>query len=132
MKRRNPQDYSPEEFDQVVAMIRRDQELREDIEAITGQSLEGKNARELFNAFRTIAKVTEVQAVVVNYGRARQAIRDTRATLEADADTGEALRLARNRILELEKRNEELKRKNYALSAGHGATPLPHVAGGRS
>ncbi|MGW5259638.1 hypothetical protein ACWEQG_01605 [Microbispora sp. NPDC004025] len=132
MKRRNPQDYSPEEFDAVVAMIQNDPELRADIEAITGQTLDGKSPRDLFNLFRSIQKAADVQIAVVNYGRARQAIRDTRAALEADADAEESLRLARNRILELERSNEELKRKNYALSRGHGATPLPHAAGGRS
>ncbi|MFI6883406.1 hypothetical protein [Streptosporangium canum] len=83
-RRRNPQEYSPEEFDSVVAMIRSDKGLQEDIERITGQSLEGKNARELFDLFRTIQVVTDVQATVVNYGRARQAVRQTRIDMDLD------------------------------------------------
>ena len=83
-RRRNPQEYSPEEFDSVVAMIRGDKGLQEDIERITGQSLEGKNAREMFDLFRTIQVVTDVQATVVNYGRARQAVRQTRIDMDLD------------------------------------------------
>ncbi|MER5420375.1 hypothetical protein [Streptosporangium roseum] len=83
-RRRNPQEYSPEEFDSVVAMIRSDKGLQEDIERITGQSLEGKTPRELFDVFRTIQVVTDVQATVVNYGRARQAVRQTRIDMDLD------------------------------------------------
>lgn len=129
---RNPQNYSPDEFDSVVAMIQGDPDLRADIEAITGQQLDGKTPRELFDLFRTIQHTTEVQAVVVNYGRARQAVRDTRAQLEADASAEEALRLARKEIERLETANDALKRKNQALAASQGATPLPRVAGGRA
>ncbi|GII88246.1 hypothetical protein Ssi03_62360 [Sphaerisporangium siamense] len=132
MRQRNAQDYTPEEFDAVVEMIQGDTDLRADIEAITGQTLDGKTPRQLFNLFRTIQHTTEVQAAVVNYGRARQALRDTRAALEADADAEEALRLARAEIKRLELANDELRRKNYALNRAHGATPLPHVAGGRA
>ncbi|MFC4006559.1 hypothetical protein ACFOY2_04960 [Nonomuraea purpurea] len=132
MGSRNPQDYSPEEFDAVVAMIQGDAELRKDIEAITGQAVAGKSPRELFELFRTIQHTTEVQAVVVNYGRARRAVRDTRAQLEADASAEEALTLARKEIERLEASNDALKRKNQALAASQGATPLPRVAGGRA
>ncbi|PZG49874.1 hypothetical protein C1I98_11200 [Spongiactinospora gelatinilytica] len=131
MKNRRSYDYSPEEFDRAVTMIQSDADLRADIEAITGQSLDGKSPRELFDTFRSIQRAAEVQAAVVNYGRARQAVRDTRAMLEADASAEEALGLARAEIERLEKSNEELKRKNQALSAGQGATPL-RVAGGRA
>ncbi|RBQ21570.1 hypothetical protein DP939_02340 [Spongiactinospora rosea] len=131
MKRKHAHEYSPEEFDRAVTMIQSDADLRADIEAITGQSLEGKTPRELFDTFRSIQHAAEVQAAVVNYGRARQAVRDTRAMLEADASAEEALGLARKEIERLEKSNEELKRKNQALSAGQGATPL-RVAGGRA
>lgn len=132
MSSRNPQEYSPNEFDAVVAMIRSDAALRADIEAITGQKLDGKTPRELFDLFHTIQRTTEVQAVVVNYGRARQAVRETRAQLEADASAEEALKLARKEIERLEGANDSLKRKNQALSAGQGATPLSRVAGGRA
>jgi len=132
MRKRTAQDYSAAEFDGVVKMIQDDAGLRADIEAITGQSLDGKTPRELFDAFRTIEKSNEVLAAVVNHGRARQAVRDTRAMLEADADASEALRLARNRIEELERKNEELKRKNATLNAVKGATPLQIASGGRA
>lgn len=127
--RKKPQEYSPEEFDAVVALIQGDADLRKDIEAIAGQTVAGKSPRELFDLFRTLHRTTEVQAVVVNYGRARQAVRDTRAQLEADASAEEALQLARKRIEQLETANDALKRKNQALAASQGATPLPRAAG---
>lgn len=132
MRKRNAQEYNAEEFDAVVQMIQSDAGLRADIEAITGQTLDGKTPRELFDAFRTIEKSNEVLATVVNHGRARQAVRDTRALLEADADADEALKLARAEIERLETSNEALKRKNAALNAAQGATPLQIASGGRA
>jgi hypothetical protein len=105
------QEYSPEEFDTVVALIRGDAGLRDDIEAITGQKLDGKSPRELFDLFLTLQRATEVQATVVRYGQARRAVRQTRvdladpvmlppataeyvATLQAKVDEERRLRLA--------------------------------------
>ncbi|MET8985904.1 hypothetical protein ABZW49_10685 [Nonomuraea wenchangensis] len=81
MRARNPQDYSPDEFDAVVALIQRDSGVRADIEAITGQTLDGKTPRELFDLFRALEGATQVQSVVVRYGQAKRALRQTRAEL---------------------------------------------------
>ncbi|MGS2645914.1 hypothetical protein [Streptosporangium sp. G12] len=78
-KKRPPQDYSAAEFDAVVELIRGDADLQKDIETITGQTLDGKSPRELFDLFRTLQRTTEVQAAVVNYGRARRAVRQAAA-----------------------------------------------------
>lgn len=125
-KKRNPQEYSPEEFDAVVAMIRADAELREDIEAIIGQSLEGKTARELFDAFRTIKRATELQLTVAAYGKARQLLRQTRAdlaagALEADVPEVPAAGEARLQIERLETKLDELKRENKQLRVSNKA-----------
>ncbi len=78
---RNPQEYSPEEFEAVVALIRNDAGVRADIEAITGQTLDGKSPRELFDLFRTLEGATQVQSVVARYGQAKRALRQTRVDL---------------------------------------------------
>lgn len=126
MKQKKPQEYTAEEFDAVVAMIRNDVSLRADIEAITGQALTGKTPRELFDLFQTIQKTTAIQAAVVNYGRARQAVRDTRAML-AEGALGEldpadpALRRIRDleaKVDELKSTNIRLKETNKALMSG--------------
>ena len=126
MKQKKPQEYTAEEFDAVVAMIRNDASLRADIEAITGQALNGKTPRELFDLFQTIEKTTAIQAAVVNYGRARQAVRDTRAMLAegalAEMDPADpALRRIRDleaKVDELKSTNSRLKDTNKALMSG--------------
>ena len=126
MKQKKPQEYTAEEFDAVVAMIRNDASLRADIEAITGQVLNGKTPRELFDLFQTIQKTTAIQAAVVNYGRARQAVRDTRAMLAegalAELDPADpALRRIRDleaKVDELKSTNIRLKETNKALMSG--------------
>lgn len=126
MKQKKPQEYTADEFDAVVAMIRNDASLRADIEAITGQALNGKTPRELFDLFQTIQKTTAIQAAVVNYGRARQAVRDTRAMLAegalADLDPADpALRRIRDleaKVDELKSTNSRLKDTNKALMSG--------------
>ncbi|MFC3985473.1 hypothetical protein [Streptosporangium jomthongense] len=84
MPKRRPQEYSPEEFDAVVALIRADEGLQQDIEKITGQSLADKTPRELFDLFRTLQSAVDVQATVVRYGRARTAVRRTRIEMDLD------------------------------------------------
>lgn len=81
MRSRKPQEYSSEEFDAVVALIQGDESLRDDIEAITGQKLDGKTPRELFDLFRTLDEAAKVQATVVRFGQARRAVRQTRIDL---------------------------------------------------
>lgn len=84
-RQKKAQEYSPEEFDAVVALIRRDEQLRADIEAITGQKLAGKTPRQLFDLFRTLEGAAQVQTVVVRYGQARRAVRQTRIDLAEPA-----------------------------------------------
>jgi hypothetical protein len=131
-KPRRAQEYSAAEFDQTVALIQGDASLREDIEAITGQKLEGKTSRELFDLFRSIEQATQIQVTVARFGQARQAVRATRAALEGTSTAEQVLGTAQARINELESRNEALKAENVklkganaALNASRGATPLP-------
>jgi hypothetical protein len=131
-KKRSPQQYSPEEFDAVVALIQGDAGLRADIEAITGQKLHGKSPRELFDLFRAIDRAADLQVTVARYGRARQLVRETRAELEGTAAAEQALGTAQSLIHDLETRNgalneenRRLRAANSALNAGRGATPLP-------
>lgn len=114
MKARKPQDYSPEEFDAVVALIRRDADLRADIEAITGQTLGGKTPRELFDLFRTLDGATQVQSVVVRYGQAKRALRQTRADL---AEPIELPPSVADYVQGLQAKVDEEKRKRKAAEA---------------
>lgn len=136
MRKRKAQDYGADEFDTVVQMIQSDASLRADIEAITGQALTGKSPRELFDLFRTIEKTTEVQAAVVNYGRARQAVRDTRAMLAEGAledldpadPAAKLITELETRLDELKATNARLKDTNKALMAG-GPIPVRMIKG---
>lgn len=124
MAPKKAQGYTPAEFDAVVALLNADKSVREDIEAITGQKLAGKTPRELFDAFLAVQGATEIYATVIRHGQARQGLRITRAALEGTETAENVLDAARARILELEKRNDDLKAKNAALNAGRGATPI--------
>lgn len=124
MAPKKAQGYTPGEFDAVVDLLTSDKSVREDIEAITGQKLDGKSPRELFDAFRAVQGATDIYATVIRYGQARQALRTTRAAVEGTSTAEDALGAARARIVELEARNDDLKAKNAALNAGRGATPL--------
>lgn len=136
---RRPEQYTPEEFDQVVGIIRADAQVRADIEAITGQPLEGRSPRELFNLFRAIHEAAAVQEAVARYGRARRTLRAVRAELAADrvaeleaglADNPDVNELAARRIHELEAKldkakaeNRRLKQSNKAIAAGAPVAP---------
>jgi hypothetical protein len=131
-KKKSAQQYSAEEFDAVVALIAGDAGLRADIEAITGQKLDGKTPRQLFDTFRAIDRAADIQISVAKYGRARQLLRETRAGLEGTETAEKVLGTAQSRINELETRNgnlsnenKRLRAANAALNAGRGATPLP-------
>lgn len=123
-REKKAQGYSPAEFDAVVDLLTSDESVREDIEAITGQKLAGKSPRELFDAFRAVQGATEIYATVIRHGQARQALRETRAAVEGTSTAEEVLGAARARIVELEARNDDLKRQNAALNAARGARPL--------
>lgn len=114
MKARKPQEYSAEEFDAVVALIRRDADLRADIEAITGQSLNGKSSRDLFDLFRTLEGATQVQSVVVRYGQAKRALRQTRADLAQPVELPQEVS---DYVAELQAKVDEERRRRLQAEA---------------
>lgn len=130
-KKKNPQQYTAEDFDRVVAMLKRDADLRADIEAITGEKLDGKTNRELFDLFRSLTELTDIQIEVARYGRARQLVRQTRNELAAlppadmPMETAAYVADMQRRLDEAKRENAALRTTNAALSAGRGATPLP-------
>ena len=135
-KPKKAQQYSPEEFDQIVNLLVHDASIRADIEAITGQSLDGRSPRELFNLFRAIGGAAAVQEAVARFGRARRALRRTRIQLAEDtvehiADHPDVTEIARRRIVELEAKldelrgeNRRLRASNQALARGRAASPV--------
>jgi len=129
-KSKPAQSYSPEEFDAVVSLIQRDASLRSDIEKITGQSLNDKTPRQLFDLFRAIDQAAQVQAAVVRYGRARQAVRETRIALQdlppADMHPSQAayVEQLQRRLDEAKRENQQLRAANVALRTGR-VTPIP-------
>jgi hypothetical protein len=128
-KKRSAQNYSADEFAAVVTLIETDAGLRADIEAITGQTLDCKTPRELFDLFRAINDAAEVQATVVRYGQARQAVRQTRAMLAAGAlEELDPACPATKKIHELEARCDELKARNQRLEASNKALLSGRVA----
>lgn len=141
-RRKSAQEYSAEDFDAVVALIRGDSSLRADIEAITGQQLQGRSPRELFDLFRAIDGATDIQLTVARYGQARRLVRETRVELAGDlaehiADHPDVHELARRRLKELEMRADELKAErdrlkdtNRALMSG--AAPVAGQLTGRA
>jgi hypothetical protein len=129
-KKKHAQEYSDEEFQAVVQLIQGDEQLRADIEAITGQSLEGKSPRELFDLFRAINTATEIQLTVARYGQARRLVARTRAELEAPArvpETEAERTIANQRALirQLEQNNEALRARNAALNNSNGIPAIP-------
>lgn len=133
-RRRNPQEYSQEEFAAVVALIRSDRGLQADIEAITGQKLDGKSPRELFDLFRAIETAAHVQTSVVAYGRARQMVRDTRSMLaERELEDRDPSDPAVRRIRDLETKVDELKAVNGRLKETNkalmGGKPVSVIKG---
>jgi len=138
---KRPEQYTPEEFDQVVGIIRADAQVRADIEAITGQSLDGKSPRELFDLFRGIHEAAVVQEAVARYGLARRRLRAVRAELAADraAELAEGLdvnpdvnEIARKRIAELEAKLDQLKIENNRLRRSNKAIAgAPRVIPGK-
>ncbi|NJP24413.1 hypothetical protein FLW53_09380 [Microbispora sp. SCL1-1] len=124
------QGFTPEEFEAVVSMIRSDASLRADIETITGQKLDGKTPRQLFDLFRAINTAAEVQNAVVRYGRARQAVRQTRIELQdlppADMPPTQAAYVQglQERLDVVKAENQQLRAANAALRAGT-VHPIP-------
>lgn len=128
MKARKPQEYSAKEFDAVVALIRQNESLREDIEAITGQTLDGKSPRELFDLFLTLEGATQVQGVVVRYGQARRLVRQTRIELAAPEmlppSTAEYVADVQSR-LDAEKRRREAAEAELRALRSRNVLQLP-------
>ncbi len=110
MRKRKSQDYSPEEFEAVVALLQRDAKARKDIEVITGQKLSGKSAREIFDLWRSVQTAAEVKVAFAAYGKASLVLSETRREIEQTAETEEALKLARAEIKRLEGANASLRR----------------------
>ena len=127
------QGYTPEEFDAVVSLIQSDAGLRSDIEQITGQKLDGKTPRQLFDLFRAIDQAAQVQAAVVRYGRARQAVRETRLALQdlppANMPPTQAayVEQLQRRLDDAKREVERLRAANVALRTGR-VTPIPNRA----
>lgn len=123
-KPKRAQQYSAEEFDQVVNLLTNDASLRADIEAITGQTLQGKSPRELFDLFRAVDQAAAVQLAVAKFGKARRLVREVRGELAADevahlADNPSLDELTRRRLVELETKLDELKGRNARLEAAN-------------
>jgi len=142
VKNRRPQEYTPGEFDRVVSIIRSDPGLQQQIEAITGQSLEGKTPREIFNLFLALQQATEAMHVVAEYGRARRTVSETRRQLEMDRlDDMPPDSPAARKIRELEEKldrlkgvNAQLKEANRALigrAPGNPVIPVSRVIRGQ-
>lgn len=130
---RRPAQYSDEEFQAIVSIIQNDPQVRADIEAITGQSLDGKSPRELFTLFRAIGGAAAVQEAVARFGRARRALRRTRIELAEDAvehiaDHPDVTQIARQRIVELEAKLDELRGENRRLRASNQALARARAA----
>ena len=111
-----PQSYTAEEFDAVVAQIQGDAQLRADLEAITGQTLEGRTPREVFDAFRAVQGATDVMAVVAGYGQARQAVRRTRIEMEFDPEV-DLQPAAAQHVAELQAKLDAERREKAELKA---------------
>ena len=114
MKQKKPQEYTAEEFDAVLALIQGDPDLRADIETITGQSLKGKSPRDLFNLFRAVQGATQVQAVVVQYGQAKRALRRTRVELAHPEELPQSIA---DYVADLQAKVDEEKRRRLQAEA---------------
>lgn len=115
-RRRLPQDYTAGEFDQVVAQIQGNPQLRADLEAIVGYSLEDRSPRELFDAFRAMEGATDVMAAVVRYGQGVQAVRRTRVELQFDPEVDLAPAAAQH-VAELQAKLDAERAEKAALKA---------------
>lgn len=122
---RKPQEYSDDEFQAVVNMIRNDPEVRADIEAITGQTIDGKTPRELFDLFRALEGATQVQQVVVRYGQARRALRRTRMQVADPVNVPEAVAAY---VEKLQREVDEQKAKRKAAEAALRQAHRPTLA----
>lgn len=109
-RRRRPQEYTAEEFDAVVSLLLSDERARRDIEAITGEKLAGKTAREVFDLYLTVQKTTEVKATFAAYGRAGVILNEVRREVEGQAAVADELEAVKNEIKELKTVNGSLRR----------------------
>ncbi|MFG1683560.1 hypothetical protein ACGFNP_25550 [Nonomuraea sp. NPDC049269] len=125
MKQKKPQEYSADEFDAVVALIEGDADVRTDIEAITGQSLKGKSPRELFDLFRALEGAAQAQAVVVRYGQAKRALRQTRSDLASPAELPKPIA---DYVADLQAKVDEEKRRRLQAEAALKQATRPGLA----
>ncbi|MCC5574542.1 hypothetical protein IMZ11_02665 [Microtetraspora sp. AC03309] len=129
-KKRKAQEYSAEEFDQTVALIRSNASVRLDIEAITGEKLDGKTPRELFDLFRSIEQATQIQVTVARYGQARRLLAQTRVDMESlppahmPVETAKFVEDLQRRLDVAKRENTELRTANAALRDRGNVTPI--------
>lgn len=115
MKRRNPQDYSQEEFEVVVNMLTDNPQMRANVEAITGHKFAGKTPRQIFDLWRACQKVNEINTTFVNYGRIAVALEDTRNLMETGASVAQERDQLRGEAADLKRRNKELTETKTSL-----------------
>jgi hypothetical protein len=119
MRKKKSQEYSPEEFDAVVATVQNDKSMRDAVERITGQKITGKTPREIFDLVQTLQKTTEVQATVAMFGRAKLALLDTARELEGvDGVLGE-IKVKNTEIAELQRELREVRGQKRAIESQH-------------
>ncbi len=136
MRKKKAQQYTAAEFEAVVALIRADAGVAADIEAITGQSLDDKTPRQLFELFVSIGQAADVQTVVARYGQARQSLRQVRAQLAepVEVEPAAAAHITRleTQLAELKAANTALRQTNKALLNGsRQAAPMAAPVAGR-
>lgn len=110
MRNRRSQEYSPKEFEAVVALLQRDRQVRQNIETITGQKLAGKSAREIFDLFVAVQKAAEVKVAIAAYGRSSVVLDEARRDVEGHEHVRDELAAAREEIKNLRDANASLKR----------------------
>lgn len=118
-KSRKAQEYSPEEFDAVVATVTGDKSMRDAVERITGQKIADKTPREIFDLVQTLQRTTEVQATVAMFGRAKLALLDTARELEGVEGVIGEIKQKNVEIAELQQELRELRGEKRAIENRH-------------
>lgn len=128
-RRKAAQEYSPEEFDAVVDLLKNDPKMRRNLEAVTGKSLRGKSNREIFDLYLTVGKAAEVAATFAAFGKARVVLDETRREIEGQEAVSDALDTAHSTIKDLEQTVQELRRALKSEQTAHlNAIAAPAMA----
>lgn len=109
-RRKAAQEYSADEFDSVIELLKNDPRMRRNLEAVTGKTLRGKSNREIFDLYRTVGQAAEVAATFAAFGRARVILDEVRREVEGQAAVNDALDLAHAEIRDLKAAKESLTR----------------------